>query len=59
MLLGVPLDRSHNRGAIPAATPHAQDVALIGATCLAQTAADLLRDPALVEAAWQEFRAAG
>jgi amidohydrolase len=41
-----------------AATPHAQDVALIGATCLAQTAADLLRDRALVDAAWAEFRAA-
>jgi len=40
-----------------AATPHAQDVALIGATCLAQTAADLLRDPTLVERAWAEFRA--
>ena len=42
-----------------AATPHAQEVALIGATCLAQTAADLLRDPSLVDAAWAEFRAAG
>jgi amidohydrolase len=41
-----------------AATPHAQDVALIGATCLAQTAADLLRDPSLVDEAWKEFRAA-
>ena len=41
-----------------AATPHAQDVALIGATCLAQTAADLLADAALVSAAWDEFRAA-
>jgi amidohydrolase len=41
-----------------AATDHAQTVALIGATCLAQTAADLLTDAALVEAAWREFRAA-
>jgi metal-dependent amidase/aminoacylase/carboxypeptidase family protein len=40
-----------------AATPHAQDVALLGATCLAQTAADLLRDRALVDRAWTEFRA--
>jgi amidohydrolase len=39
-----------------AATPHAQNVALIGATCLAQTAADLLRDPSLVDEAWKEFR---
>ena len=42
-----------------AATPHAQEVALIGATCLAQTAAELLLDPALVAAAWEEFRAEG
>ena len=42
-----------------AATPHAQEVALIGATCLAQTTADLLRDRSLVDAAWQEFQAAG
>lgn len=41
-----------------AATPHAQEVALIGATCLAQTAADLLRDRGLVDRAWAEFRAA-
>jgi amidohydrolase len=40
-----------------AATPHAQEIALIGATCLAQTAADLLTDPALVADAWAEFRA--
>jgi amidohydrolase len=39
-----------------AATPHAQDIALLGATCLAQTAADLLRDRSLVDAAWAEFR---
>ncbi len=41
-----------------AATAHAQDVALIGATCLGQTAADLLVDPAISAAAWTEFRAA-
>lgn len=41
-----------------AATAHAQDVALIGATCLAQTVADLLGDAALVAAAWDEFRTA-
>jgi amidohydrolase len=40
-----------------AATPHAQEVALIGATCLAQTAADLLFDATLLPAAWAEFRA--
>jgi len=40
-----------------AATPHAQEVALIGATCLAQTAADLLLDSGLLATAWQEFRA--
>jgi len=41
-----------------AATPRADEVALIGAACLAQTAWDLLADPALVRAAWAEFRAA-
>ena len=40
-----------------AATPHAQEVALIGATCLAQTTADLLGTRSLVASAWQEFRA--
>jgi len=42
-----------------AATPHAQEVALIGATCLAQTTADLIMDPALVASARQEFRGEG
>ncbi len=42
-----------------AATARADEVALIGATCLAQTAADLLTDPPLVADAWAEFRAAG
>ncbi len=41
-----------------ARTDRAQEVALLGATCLAQTAADLLHDRGLVDAAWQEFRAA-
>jgi len=31
-------------------------MALIGATCLAQTAAELLADPRLVADAWAEFR---
>jgi amidohydrolase len=42
-----------------AATTYAQEVALIGALSLAQTAADLLTDPDLVAAAWEEFRSAG
>jgi amidohydrolase len=41
-----------------AGSPHAQEVALIGATCLAQTAADLLRDRSLAHAAWAEFQRA-
>jgi metal-dependent amidase/aminoacylase/carboxypeptidase family protein len=39
-----------------AATLQAGEVALLGATCLAQTAAELLTEPDLVEAAWAEFR---
>jgi amidohydrolase len=39
-----------------AATPRADEMALIGATCLAQTAAELLADPRLVADAWAEFR---
>lgn len=39
-----------------AATPRADEVALLGATCLAQTAWDVLADPTLAERAWQEFR---
>jgi metal-dependent amidase/aminoacylase/carboxypeptidase family protein len=42
-----------------AATERGNAVALLGATTLAQTAADVLTDSALVEAAWAEFRAAG
>ena len=39
-----------------AATPRADDTTLLAATLVAQTALDLFSDPALVEAAWQEFR---
>jgi len=42
-----------------AATPRADDVTLLAATLVAQTAFDLLADPALVEAAWREFRGDG
>jgi metal-dependent amidase/aminoacylase/carboxypeptidase family protein len=38
-----------------AATPRADEITLIVATLVAQTALDLLLDPALVEAAWREF----
>ena len=40
-----------------AALPPADETTLIAATLLAQTACDLFLDSALVEAAWQEFRA--
>ena len=39
-----------------AATPRADDVTLLAATLVAQTAVELLTDPALVDAAWAEFR---
>ena len=39
-----------------AATPRADEVTLLAATLVAQTALDLFSDPALVAAAWQEFR---
>ena len=39
-----------------AATPRADDVTLLAATLVAQTALDLFSDPELVAAAWQEFR---
>ncbi len=39
-----------------AATPRADEVTLLAATLVAQTAYDLYADPALVEAAWREFR---
>ena len=39
-----------------AASPRADEVALLAATLVAQTAWALLADPRLVEAAWQEHR---
>ncbi len=40
-----------------AAMPQADETTLMAATLIAQTAVDLYADPALVEAAWEEFRA--
>jgi amidohydrolase len=40
-----------------AATPRADETTLLAATLVAQTAIELFCDPALVEAAWAEFRA--
>jgi amidohydrolase len=40
-----------------AATPRADETTILAATLVAQTAYDLLADRALVEAAWQDFRA--
>jgi amidohydrolase len=42
-----------------AATPRADETTLLAATLVAQTAYDLFADPALVEAAWEEFRGSG
>ena len=42
-----------------AALPYADEVTLLVATVVAQTALELFSDPALVAAAWREFRAAG
>ncbi|MBI3746547.1 MAG: M20 family metallopeptidase [Chloroflexi bacterium] len=39
-----------------AVTPMADETTLMAATLVAQTAYDLFADPALVEAAWREFR---
>ena len=39
-----------------AATPRADETTLLAATLVAQTAFELFADPALVEAAWAEFR---
>jgi amidohydrolase len=39
-----------------AATPRADETTLLAATLVAQTAYELLTDPALLEAAWREFR---
>ena len=41
-----------------AASPRAEEVTLIAATVAAQVAAELLMDPALVAAAWRDFRGA-
>jgi amidohydrolase len=41
------------------AMPYADEVVLLIATVVAQTAYELFADPGLVEAAWREFRAAG
>ena len=40
-----------------AASPRADETTLMAATLIAQTAYELFADPALVAAAWQEFRA--
>jgi amidohydrolase len=53
---GVPAHSIEFRDA--AALPYADEVTLLVATVVAQTAYELLADPALVEAAWREFRAA-
>ena len=42
-----------------AATPRADEVVLLVATAIAQTALELFSDPALVAAAWAEFRRGG
>jgi metal-dependent amidase/aminoacylase/carboxypeptidase family protein len=42
-----------------AATPTADRTALVAAILVAQTAWDLFADPALVAAAWRDFRTAG
>jgi hypothetical protein len=39
-----------------AISPRADEVTLLAATLVAQTALELFCDPALVAAAWQEFR---
>jgi metal-dependent amidase/aminoacylase/carboxypeptidase family protein len=40
-----------------AVSARADETTLLAATLIAQTAVDLFLDPALVEAAWAEFRA--
>jgi amidohydrolase len=42
-----------------AASPRADEVTLLAATIVAQTAYELFADPALVDAAWAEFRGEG
>jgi amidohydrolase len=54
---GVPWHSIESRDA--AITPRADETTLVAATLVAQTALDLLLDPALVEAAWREFRGEG
>jgi hypothetical protein len=39
-----------------AVTPRADEVTLLAATLVAQTAYELFADPSLVEAAWRAFR---
>ncbi len=53
---GVPAHSTRFRDA--AITPRADETTLLAATLVAQTAYDLFADPELIEAAWQEFRAA-
>jgi len=52
---GVPGHSIHFRDA--AATPRADDITLLAATLVAQTAVELFTDPSLVDAALAEFRA--
>ncbi|MCU0484223.1 MAG: M20 family metallopeptidase [Chloroflexi bacterium] len=54
---GVPWHSIESRDA--AGTPRAGETTLLAATLVAQTALDLLCDPALVDAAWREFRGEG
>ena len=42
-----------------AASPRGDEVTLLAATLVAQTAYELFADPGLVEAAWREFRGEG
>ena len=42
-----------------AASPRGDETTLLAATVIAQTAYELFRDPALVDAAWREFRGEG
>jgi hypothetical protein len=51
---GVPGHSERFRDA--AASPRADEVTLLAATLVAQTAWDLFADPGLVAAAWDEFR---
>lgn len=55
--LGTPWHSIESRDA--AATPWADEATLVAATVVAQTAYELFADPALVQAAWREFRGEG